>query len=57
MPLLLTWVSDINIDTNGVRIRDPNMILGCNPGKDVTMVPYESIGHSGWYGLYNSEAF
>lgn len=54
LPLLLTWVTDINIGTNGVRTRDPNMILGCNPGKDVTMVPDESIGHSGWYGLYNS---
>ena len=48
---MLTWVTDINTDISGVRTRDPNMVFGCKPGKDVT------IGHSEWHGLYNREEF
>lgn len=33
------------------------MVLGCNPGKDVTIVPDGIIGHSEWHGLYNCASF
>lgn len=48
--LVVTRAKDISSDTGCYRATDSDMVLGCIPGPDVTMIPGGSAGYLSWHG-------